>query len=70
MSTEAEVFKRLMAFNENPPENPTALLALKAARPHPAIEQRLEPIVIRMDKYGSHGVSVSQLLRMAYSTNA
>jgi hypothetical protein len=58
----ALIESRFAALAAQPPIIPSALMALKAARLDRRLEKRLEPIVIAMDQYGSHGVSVSQLL--------
>jgi hypothetical protein len=58
----ALIENRLAALAAQPPKIQSALMALKAVRLDRRLEKRLEPIVIAMDHYGSHGVSVSQLL--------
>ena len=41
----------------------SALMVLQAVGLTPELEKCLQPIVLAMDKYGSHGMSVSQLLQ-------
>lgn len=54
---------RIASLVAQPLESPSALMVLQAAGLTHELEQYLQPIVLAMDKHGSHGMSVSQLLR-------
>jgi hypothetical protein len=57
------IANRLEPLRSGEPVSPSAVLSLRMARLNRAMEQRLMPIAEAMDLHGSHGVSMSQLLR-------